>query len=347
MRVLLEWAPATDRGAGPRAAADALRILTARTEALGIPGAVRARGETQFVVDLRGAQPKLATVQGRELALRPGANVIGSRRDATLPTLVLTDKGVAGRHATLTLAAAGATLTAHAGKVLVDGRPVAVGRQQRLMLGSRLQIGGARLALVPPAEAMETIRQLQRVAKLELVWLKDIRSASNPAGRLRMELGPGAPTRVFRTYDAAGKPGTFAVRVADGTGYRFTDRENRIVSPRQVLSQGEVVVTGRDLQPNARPVQEPMTREPGVELTLNDAGSARLAAFTRDHTGQHLAIVLDGQILSAPMINAAITDGRVHIPEAFRSMRDAKQVAEWLNAGPLPGPLKIAQLSLY
>ena len=52
---------------------------------------------------------------------------------------------------------------------------------------------------------------------------------------------------------------------------------------------------------------------PKVALTLKPAGAEKLARFTGRHTGEHAAMIVDNELLSAPRINAQITQGKLLI----------------------------------
>ncbi len=84
----------------------------------------------------------------------------------------------------------------------------------------------------------------------------------------------------------------------------------------------------------------PNTQAPIVGLVFNDEGSGLFAKITKDNKGQILAIVLDGQILSAPVIQDVITDGKAQITGSF-SPDEAKALVRNLNYGALPVPISL------
>ena len=67
-----------------------------------------------------------------------------------------------------------------------------------------------------------------------------------------------------------------------------------------------------------------------VEITLTDGGSERLARFTREHVGKYMAMLLDGKLLSAPIIRAPITGNRAVIDGGF-SEEEAQRVAQGIT----------------
>mgnify|MGYP003473169169 CR=1 FL=1 len=80
--------------------------------------------------------------------------------------------------------------------------------------------------------------------------------------------------------------------------------------------------------------------EPIVSLTLNAEGKDLFAKITTENKGQILAIFLDGQVISSPVINDAITDGKAIISGGFTG-EEAKSLVRDLNYGALPVPIEL------
>ncbi len=78
---------------------------------------------------------------------------------------------------------------------------------------------------------------------------------------------------------------------------------------------------------------------PAVNIAFNDVGAKRFADITSKHVGEQLAIVLDGRVQSAPVIQEPIYGGRARITGNFTD-EEAKKLAIILRAGALPAPLK-------
>ena len=110
------------------------------------------------------------------------------------------------------------------------------------------------------------------------------------------------------------------------------------------LSSAQLQMTGRDLEPGKAQatLQQTGVPTPVVELQFNGEGQNKFSKFTTDHTNEILMMYLDGRILMAPNIKVPITDGRAVI-EPFSSIKEAKKLADYLNGGALPVPLKIVQ----
>ena len=107
-----------------------------------------------------------------------------------------------------------------------------------------------------------------------------------------------------------------------------------------VFSQ-DPIVSGKDLKPNSRAIPAPGTGKPEIEFEFNDEGSHIFEEVTRANINQHLAIFLDKQLLTAPVINDAIK-GRGVINGSF-TLETAKALSDQLNAGALPVPLEIVE----
>lgn len=82
--------------------------------------------------------------------------------------------------------------------------------------------------------------------------------------------------------------------------------------------------------------------EPVVAFRFNPYGSKRFGAATREGVGRRLAIVLDGQVLTAPEVKTAITGGSGIITGNF-TVQSATDLALMLRSGALPAPLEVVE----
>ena len=87
-------------------------------------------------------------------------------------------------------------------------------------------------------------------------------------------------------------------------------------------------------------VEQSTAGEYQVSFNLKADESDKFASFTGSHINQVLAIVLDKQVISAPTINSAITQGSGVITGHF-TIDTANQLAVQLRYGSLPIPLKV------
>jgi preprotein translocase subunit SecD len=79
-----------------------------------------------------------------------------------------------------------------------------------------------------------------------------------------------------------------------------------------------------------------------VNFTFNSDGAAKFGKLTGDNVGKRLAILLDGQVYSAPSLQTRIGGGRGFIHGRFDS-QSAADLSVILRAGSLPVPMKIEE----
>ncbi len=79
-----------------------------------------------------------------------------------------------------------------------------------------------------------------------------------------------------------------------------------------------------------------------VELTLKGRGPKEFARITGANIGKQMAIVLDGAVFSAPVIQGRIAGGKASIT-GLEGIEEARQLAIVLRAGALPAPMNIAE----
>ena len=96
----------------------------------------------------------------------------------------------------------------------------------------------------------------------------------------------------------------------------------------------QVLVSGGDLT-DAQPGFDQRTNEPIVSFKFNTSGSRKFAQATTENVGQPFAIVLDNEVISAPVIREPITGGSGQISGNF-TVQAANELALLLRAGALP-----------
>jgi len=79
----------------------------------------------------------------------------------------------------------------------------------------------------------------------------------------------------------------------------------------------------------------PTTGEPVVSLKFNKEGAKLFEEITERNVGKKVAIYLDGSPISIPVVKEKISGGEAQISGEF-SQKEAKELAERLNAGALP-----------
>lgn len=84
-----------------------------------------------------------------------------------------------------------------------------------------------------------------------------------------------------------------------------------------------------------------ISNEPIVQVTFNSEGADLFEAVTRANVGESLAIFLDGEVVSAPVINEPIAGGVAVISGNFTA-EEARELVRNLNFGALPVPIELA-----
>ena len=84
------------------------------------------------------------------------------------------------------------------------------------------------------------------------------------------------------------------------------------------------------------------TNENIVTISFDAQGGAKFAKLTTENVGKPFAIILDGQVLSAPNINEPIIGGNAQISGSFTA-ESANQLAIALRSGALPVPLAVVE----
>lgn len=103
---------------------------------------------------------------------------------------------------------------------------------------------------------------------------------------------------------------------------------------------GNVVLTGKDLK-DAK-AQITSGNQAVVGLEFNDEGGQKFADLTARNIGKQIAIVLDGDVLTAPVVQEAITGGRAQI-SGSRSIEEAERLAILLRSGSLPVKIEVME----
>ena len=112
------------------------------------------------------------------------------------------------------------------------------------------------------------------------------------------------------------------------------DDEEAFVSKRIIMSGDNLL--------DAQPRVDSETNETIVSFTLDRVGAKRFGKATSTGIGKQLAIVLDGKIISAPVIRDTIASGSGQISGGF-TFQSATDLALLLRSGALPAPLNIIE----
>ena len=210
-----------------------------------------------------------------------------------------------------------------AGQIRISLTQAALSDRVNAAIGQSLEIIRRRIDQVGVAEP--TIQQagVNRI----LVQLPGVQ---DPA-RIRELIGSTAKLtfHLLAPDDPAG-PVSRGVRVLPGadSGERYAIEDH-------------IALSGERLR-DARPDFDPQTNEPVVSFRLNSIGASEFASITQANVGEPFAIVLDGKVLSAPVIREPITGGSGQISGHF-TVTQASDLAALLRAGALPAPFTVIE----
>lgn len=122
---------------------------------------------------------------------------------------------------------------------------------------------------------------------------------------------------------------------------RIVNKETGEVYKKPYIVKKEVLLTG-DLLAEAHVSIDQRFNEPYVSLRFNEAGAKIFEEITTKYINRRLAIILDGNLYSAPVIRERIEGGNAQISGNF-TLEEAKDLAIVLRAGALPAPVKLIQ----
>jgi preprotein translocase subunit SecD len=216
--------------------------------------------------------------------------------------------------------------------------------------------GGLIRLTVPPASINERIRQTieqsiqiveRRVNQLGTVEPVIQRQGTD---RILVQV-PGLqdPTRL---KDLLGKTAKMEFRMVDTSVSPDQAQQGNLPPESELLMSAsapktpyvvkkQVLVSGGDLT-DAQTAFDPRSGEPVVSFKFNSAGSRKFADATVANVGQPFAIVLDNEVISAPVIREPITGGQGQISGNF-TVQSANDLAILLRAGALPAPLTVIE----
>lgn len=159
-----------------------------------------------------------------------------------------------------------------------------------------------------PARAVQLVK---RTAVMKFMMVDEGASSENPPR--------GDVVYYSRRYDPATGRST-------KTAYVLKDR---------------VLLTGDTIR-DARVKYDSQFNQPYVSLTFDKVGARIFEQVTGDHVKERMAIVLDDNVYSAPVIQERISGGQAQISGGF-TPDEATDLAIVLRAGSLPAPVKILQ----
>ncbi len=132
-----------------------------------------------------------------------------------------------------------------------------------------------------------------------------------------------------------------AEQVTSGRAPAGTEFMPYMDAPEQkVAVYSRVEVSGENLKDSQADFDQ--NNMPVVSTVFDATGARRFAKLTTEHVGERFAIVLDGKVLSAPVIREPIPGGRGQMSGGF-TLQGAKDLAVLLRSGALPAPLSVIE----
>lgn len=178
-------------------------------------------------------------------------------------------------------------------------------------------------------------RAIDLVGKTALLEFKLVDDASAAAALLPSNVEPGDEEKILQE---------FADKIPPDTQILFDKKVNKetgAVRKMPMLLKKQALLTG-SLLSEARVSLDTQFSEPSVSMSFNPEGAKLFEEITSSNVNKRLAIILDNNVYSAPVIREKIPGGNAQITGNF-SMDEAKDLSIVLKAGALPAPLKMLQ----
>ncbi len=156
--------------------------------------------------------------------------------------------------------------------------------------------------------------------------------------RLSIEL-PGV-TNISEAIAMIGETPFLEFRVQSDAPQKATVGKDGVVTVNPTGSFVPTDLTGKYLD-RATLMFDPSTGEPIVSLKFDSEGAKLFEKITGENIGEVVAIYLDGQVISAPVVREAISGGEAQISGNFTPI-EAKELVGRLNSGALPVPITLA-----
>ena len=217
--------------------------------------------------------------------------------------------------------------------------------------------GGGLIRLTVPQAAItdrirQTIEQSIQIVERRVNQLGTVEPVIQRQGTDRILVQvPGLqdPTRL---KELLGRTAKMEFRMVDTTVPPDQAQQGRVPPDSEVLMSAsapktpyvikkQVLVSGGDLT-DAQPGFDQRSGEPIVSFRFNTSGARKFAQATTENVGQPFAIVLDNEVISAPVIREPITGGSGQISGNF-TVQAANDLAILLRAGALPAPLTVIE----
>ncbi len=197
-----------------------------------------------------------------------------------------------------------------------------------------IQKQGANQILVQLPGVKEPQRAIELIGRTALLEFKLVDDDNPIARQLPSQIEPDQEAAILQEYQAKIPPDDQILFERD------VNKETNKVTKRPFLVKRQAALAG-DLLSDAR-VSIGQFNEPYVAITFDPVGAKLFEKVTEENRHHRLAIVLDNNVYSAPVIQEKIAGGRAQISGSFTTQQ-ANDLAIVLRAGALPAPVTIIQ----
>jgi preprotein translocase subunit SecD len=182
----------------------------------------------------------------------------------------------------------------------------------------------------------ETRRAIDLIGKTAILEFKLLDDEATIAAQLPATVEPGGEEALLQEFSG---------QIPEDDEILFgkvVDKETNTVLQKNVyLMKKETLLTG-DLLNEARVNIDQLYNEPYVSMSFNSAGATLFEQITGANIKKRLAIILDNNVYSAPVIQDRIAGGNAQITGTF-TMDEARDLAIVLRSGSLKAPMKMLQ----
>lgn len=181
----------------------------------------------------------------------------------------------------------------------------------------------------------DTRRAIDLVGKTAILEFKLLDDESPVAAQLPGSILPSAAEKTLQEF--AGKlPADDEILFG-----RVHNKETGVETLQVYLMKKQSLLTGEFLT-EARVNIDQRFNEPYVSITFDATGAQLFEQVTANNVKKRLAIILDNNVYSSPVIQEKISGGNAQISGSF-GMQEAKDLAIVLRSGSLPAPMKMLQ----
>jgi protein-export membrane protein SecD len=216
--------------------------------------------------------------------------------------------------------------------------------------------GGQVLVTVPQAVMTESIdlaiKQSIHIVERRFIQFGTAAPVIQRQGTDRFSVQVPGLLDLSRLTQLTSCPGKMEIRLVDTTVPPDQAQQGNAPPESEVLMSStspkipyvikkEVLVSGGDVT-DAQAGFDQRSGEPIVSFRFNSSGSRKFAQATAENIGQPFAIVLDGTVISAPIVREPIIGGTGQISGHF-TVQQANDLAIMLRVGALQAPLTVIE----